>query len=350
MLRCLMVLAFVMCAVAQDAKPPVVEAKPKADAPEAHAAEWFADFDKAVTAAKAAKKDLLVDFTGSDWCGWCIKLHEEVFSQEAFQKAAPAKFILVSLDFPQAEEIKAKVPNPTRNKELAEKYSIRGYPSILLMNAEGEVYAQTGYQAGGPEAYVKHLEEISTKGKEALAKVAPLTKALAAAKPEGKAKAIEAIIAAIEGVDADSPARAKLLVSAREGLVLDKDNKLGLKVRVLKIILASEGADKESLAAAREMDKDNKLGLLELAVGAQARSVNSEEALKEAMKAIDALDATGPVKDAETAKQLYINAAFWNQRVLKDAAGAKKYAEKALPLVKDNEQLAKALQELIDAK
>jgi hypothetical protein len=62
------------------------------------------------------------------------------------------------------------------------------------------------------------------------------------------------------------------------------------------------------------------------------------------------LDATGPVKDVETAKQLYINAAFWSQRFLNDPVAAKKYAEKALPLVKDNEKLAEALQKLIDAK
>jgi thioredoxin-related protein len=336
MLRCLVVFAFAFIAVAQEP---------------AHAkAEWFGDFDKAVAAAKAAKLDMLVDFTGSDWCGWCIKLHEEVFSKAAFEAAAPKKFILVSLDFPQGEEAKAKVPNPARNTELAQKYAVQGYPTILLMNAEGEVFAQTGYQQGGPEAYLKHLDVISTKGKEALAKVAPLTDALASAKPEGKAKAISAILDAMDGMDASSPARGKLLASAREALVIDKDNKLGLKLRVLKLILAGDGADAETLAAARGMDPDNKLGLFELAVAAQARGVQSEEMLKDAMKAIEALDATGPVKDVETAKQLYINAAFWNQRFLKDPVAAKKYAEKALPLVKDNERLAEALQELIDAK
>ena len=62
---------------------------------------WQTKFEDAKTKAKADKKFLLVDFTGSDWCGWCIKLKQEVFDQEAFQKEAPQRFVLVELDFPR---------------------------------------------------------------------------------------------------------------------------------------------------------------------------------------------------------------------------------------------------------
>ena len=64
----------------------------------------FDTIEKAVEAARTDKKDILVDFTGSDWCGWCIKLHDEVFSQEAWKKAAAGKYVFVELDFPRKKE------------------------------------------------------------------------------------------------------------------------------------------------------------------------------------------------------------------------------------------------------
>ena len=62
---------------------------------------WVSDFEKAKTTAAAEGKDLLIDFTGSDWCGWCIKLRKEVFDLDAFKAAGPKNFVLVEIDFPQ---------------------------------------------------------------------------------------------------------------------------------------------------------------------------------------------------------------------------------------------------------
>ena len=142
---------------------------------------WMEDFEAAKAKAKAEGKDLLIDFTGSDWCHWCVKLKEEVFDHESFTLAASKSFIFVELDFPnskpQSDEIKAQ------NAALAKKYNIQGYPTILLTDHEGVVYGRTGYQAGGPEVYLKHLESIrdaKSKRAEALA---------AANKLEGMAKA-----------------------------------------------------------------------------------------------------------------------------------------------------------------
>ncbi len=119
---------------------------------------WTQDFAAAKAQAAKEGKDLLVDFTGSDWCGWCIRLKDEVFKHDAFKKAAPEKFVLVELDFPksiqQDEKIKAQ------NQKLQQEYAIQGFPTILLMDAEGKPYAKTGYQKGGPDEYLKHLEEL----------------------------------------------------------------------------------------------------------------------------------------------------------------------------------------------
>src|SRR5712671_809845 len=68
------------------------------------AAGWDDDYAKALAQAKAEKKLLLMDFTGSDWCGWCIKLDKEVFSKPEFKEYAKKSLVLVEVDFPRAKE------------------------------------------------------------------------------------------------------------------------------------------------------------------------------------------------------------------------------------------------------
>jgi thioredoxin-related protein len=119
---------------------------------------WFTNFNEAKAKAIKEQKPMLIDFTGSDWCGWCIKLDEEVFSQADFQEFASASLVLVEIDFPknkvQSDELKVQ------NKALAEKYSIRGFPTILLLSPEAELIEKTGYQSGGAKAYVSHIQSI----------------------------------------------------------------------------------------------------------------------------------------------------------------------------------------------
>jgi len=118
---------------------------------------WSVDYEKAKAQALAEKKDLLLDFTGSDWCTWCIRLRKEVFETELFKKEAPSKFVLVELDFPQDSSAQ---PEATRaqNKKLQDQFGIKGYPTIFLSDSAGRPYAQLGYEKGGPEVYLKSLE------------------------------------------------------------------------------------------------------------------------------------------------------------------------------------------------
>lgn len=119
---------------------------------------WMTDFEAAKAKAKAENKSILLDFTGSDWCGWCIQLDREVFSKEAFLEYADAKLVLVELDFPRAKEQSAELK--AQNRALAEQYGIRGYPTIVLLSADGELIEKTGYRRGGPEKYIEHLEDL----------------------------------------------------------------------------------------------------------------------------------------------------------------------------------------------
>lgn len=123
---------------------------------------WRTDFTVAQNEAATSKKDLLIDFTGSDWCGACIVLSKEVFSQQTFKDGVTDKFILVKLDFPND---KSKLTEATlkQNDQLRQKYSIEAFPSIILTDASGKPYAITGYLPGGPESYLKHLDELRAK-------------------------------------------------------------------------------------------------------------------------------------------------------------------------------------------
>ncbi len=151
---------------------------------------WTSDFEAAKKEAAKSGKDLLVDFTGSDWCGWCIKLNKEVFQHDEFKDGVKDSFVLVELDFPRDKSI---ISDETlaQNKELGKKYAVRGYPTILLLDAEGRPYAKTGYRKGGPEAYVAHLNEFR-KSREARDEA---FKKAAASEGVEKAKAL------VEGLD-----------------------------------------------------------------------------------------------------------------------------------------------------
>ena len=121
---------------------------------------WNTDVPKALAQAKADKKMVLLDFTGSDWCGWCIKFDKEALSTDKFAAYAKAHLELVTLDFPnkkpQSDALKAA------NAALQKKYNVDGFPTFVLLNADGkELGRQVGYAPGGPDAFIAKLEGFS---------------------------------------------------------------------------------------------------------------------------------------------------------------------------------------------
>ena len=119
---------------------------------------WLDDFGQAKKIAAEKKLTILADFSGSDWCGWCIRLDKEVFSQEAFKSYANKNVILFVADFPSHKKLASAVTE--QNKKLADEYKVEGFPTVLLLNADGKVMARTGYKPGGAEAYVEHLKGL----------------------------------------------------------------------------------------------------------------------------------------------------------------------------------------------
>ena len=119
---------------------------------------WTQDYAKAVEKAKAEKKNILLDFTGSDWCGFCKTLDKEVFQTPKFQSWARQNVILVEVDFPKNVRQSDKIKQ--QNADLKTKYPFGGYPTIVITDADGkELARKSGYHPGsGPVAYIADLD------------------------------------------------------------------------------------------------------------------------------------------------------------------------------------------------
>lgn len=122
----------------------------------AFAAEWIGDLDKAKEAAAAADKPILVDFTGSDWCGFCIRMRREVFDTPEFEKYAQDRFILAEVDVPNKPKFSAE--QLKKNQALCEQYNITGFPTVLVMNSEGKVLGGFGGGRTSLDEVTPHLD------------------------------------------------------------------------------------------------------------------------------------------------------------------------------------------------
>ena len=127
----------------------------------AHARQegWTQDFAAAKATAAREHKDLLLYFTGSDWCVFCIKLDKEVFGTPEFRAAVPKDFVPVMLDFPEDE--KRVTPEvKQQNEKLRDEWQIHEYPTVVLADASGKPYASTGYGEGGPGPWLENLAQL----------------------------------------------------------------------------------------------------------------------------------------------------------------------------------------------
>ena len=132
---------------------------------------WLVNVEYAKKIAAEKNIKLLLFFTGSDWCVWCKRLHSEVLDDEEFQKELVKLFVPVKLDFPSPSRIKFPEAVKKAYDEEMKRYGIRGFPTLIIAEADGTPIAGCGYQAGGPEAYMSMLKTILEKRTELEAKV-----------------------------------------------------------------------------------------------------------------------------------------------------------------------------------
>ena len=125
---------------------------------------WFADATKAQAQAKAEKKLVLLDFTGSDWCGWCIRLNSEVFTKPEFAEYAKKNLVLVEVDFPRRKKLSPE--QEKANNALAAKYQIEGFPTLVILDGNGRKVGALSYMAGGPKPFIAELDKLKKKAEE----------------------------------------------------------------------------------------------------------------------------------------------------------------------------------------
>ena len=118
--------------------------------------QWLTDLPKAQAQAKKENKLVMLDFTGSDWCGWCIKLNKDVFSKAEFADYAKKNLVLVEVDFPRRKQLSKE--QKQANQALAEKHKIEGYPTIIVLNPEGKAVGQLGYM-DSPKKFIAELDK-----------------------------------------------------------------------------------------------------------------------------------------------------------------------------------------------
>ena len=123
---------------------------------------WYTDLNEASKISAKTNKPLMLFFTGSDWCGWCVRLQKEVFLTDDFKKWAVDNVVLVDVDFPK-DKSKQSVALQNQNNLLARQYEVRGYPTVWFVAAAGSAgnyqyskLGQSGYMAGGPSVWTSN--------------------------------------------------------------------------------------------------------------------------------------------------------------------------------------------------
>lgn len=132
-----------------------------------HNEGWLVKVDEAYEESKKTGKPILANFTGSDWCGWCIKLTREVFSKPEFKEWAKENVVLLELDFPRRKQLPPEIKK--QNFELQQAFKVTGYPTIWIFNLEKNsenqqfsinALGKTGYVGGGPANWTKNADLI----------------------------------------------------------------------------------------------------------------------------------------------------------------------------------------------
>jgi protein disulfide-isomerase len=123
--------------------------------------EWLTNYDQALVTAKAENKRVLLDFTGSDWCGPCIALKKRVFSDPAFAEYAARNLVLVEVDFPNKKTLPDAVKQ--QNQRLSRQFGIedKGFPTIVVLGPDGKTLGElSGYRGEGAAEFIAKLDKL----------------------------------------------------------------------------------------------------------------------------------------------------------------------------------------------
>jgi thioredoxin-related protein len=126
---------------------------------------WLTDFDQAKAVSKEKHMLILLNFSGSDWCSGCIRMHKEIFESADFQEYAANHLVLVNADFPRSKKNSVGAEQEKRNNALADRYDPKGYfPYTVLLDSDGSVLKSwTGYYEHGTENFLNEIKQIDAR-------------------------------------------------------------------------------------------------------------------------------------------------------------------------------------------
>ena len=126
--------------------------------------DWNYNFEEAKKTANEQDKNVVIVFSGSDWCAPCIKLDKNIWQSEAFKKEAAAKWVLVKANFPRKKANELPKEQTEHNRKLAEKYNIEGsFPLVVVLDKNGKVLGKMGFKNVSPEEYIKMIHALEKK-------------------------------------------------------------------------------------------------------------------------------------------------------------------------------------------
>ena len=121
---------------------------------------WYVNIDKAYEEAKETGKPILANFTGSDWCGWCIRLKRDVFTKPGFNEWAEDNVVLLELDFPRRKQLPQEIKQ--QNAKLQRTFKIRGYPTIWVFDLGKDEAGEYKITPLGRTGYTKTVEKFTS--------------------------------------------------------------------------------------------------------------------------------------------------------------------------------------------
>ena len=126
--------------------------------------EWQTNFEEAKKIATEQDKNVVIVFSGSDWCAPCIKLDKNIWQSEAFKKEAAAEWVLVKANFPRKKANELPKEQTEHNRKLAEKYNMEGsFPLVVVLDKNGKVLGKMGFKNVSPEEYIKMIHALEKK-------------------------------------------------------------------------------------------------------------------------------------------------------------------------------------------
>jgi thioredoxin-related protein len=123
---------------------------------------WRHNLDDAKQIAQQQHKHILLNFSGSDWCGPCIRMHKEIFNNPSFQQFADTSLVMVNADFPRNKKNQLSKNQQQINNAMADKYNANGnFPCTLLLDASGKVIKEwDGFPQGDVLSFTEEVKKL----------------------------------------------------------------------------------------------------------------------------------------------------------------------------------------------